>query len=491
MKIIIIGGGFGGLKLARSLNNKAGFDVTLIDRYNYHQFQPLFYQVATAGLDASNISFPLRKVFHKSKNVHFRMAEVKEIISAQNKIVTDIGEMNYDVLVLATGADTNFFGNQHLIDFTFPMKSTVEALQIRHRLIHNFEDALSVTDEKELERLMTIVIVGGGPTGVEMSGAIADLRRFVLPKDYPELDFSKMKIYLVEGSHKTLGAMSEKSSDDSCRYLKKLGVNVMTDTIVKDYDGKVVTMQNGNTIESAMVVWAAGIKGNVPGGIDASLIVRGNRIKVDRYNKILGSENIYAIGDVAYMETEKYPHGHPQVAAVAIQQGKMLAYNLRRIEMKSPHTQQFEYFDKGTMATVGRNLAVVDVPKPKLHVRGFLAWPVSYCVIAHPEFIEKNFGKLIKNLGKPNLHDSIKRNSIRLLRHVDIPEKYHGDIMDICFKYVESPTEAVAIKAFSLAVLEKLSKQYPEILPELKLLIEDQLPHQTAAFKSRAKKIYP
>ena len=374
VQIIIIGGGFGGLKLARSLNNKAGFEIYLLDKYNYHQFQPLFYQVATAGLDASNISFPLRKVFHKSNNVHFRMAEVKEINAEENKVLTDIGEFTYDILVLATGADTNFFGNQNLIENAFPMKSTVEAVQLRHRLILNFEDALSAKNESELQRLMTIVVVGGGPTGVEMSGAIADMRRFVLPKDYPELDFSKMKIYLLEGSPKTLGAMSEKSSNDSHKYLEKLNVIVRTNTIVKDYDGKVVTLQNGETINSAMVIWAAGIKGNVPEGISKDLLMRGNRIQVDRMNKVQGLKNIYAIGDVAYMETENYPQGHPQVASVAIQQGKMLAYNLRRLEMKSPHTEQFEYFDKGTMATVGRNLAVVDIPKPKLHVRGFLAW---------------------------------------------------------------------------------------------------------------------
>ena len=374
MKIIIIGGGFGGLKLTRSLNNKAGFEIYLLDKYNYHQFQPLFYQVATAGLDASNISFPLRKVFHKSKNVHFRMAEVKEIVSAENKVITDIGDFTYDVLVLATGADTNFFGNQELIDNAFPMKSTVEAIQLRHRLIHNFEDALSAKSEEELLRLLTIVVVGGGPTGVEMSGAIADMRRFVLPKDYPEIDFSKMKIYLIEGSPKTLGAMSEKSSDDSHKYLEKLNVIVETNTIVKDYDGQTVTLQSGTTIKSALVIWAAGIKGNVPEGINKDLIVKGNRIKVDRLNKVQGFQNIYAIGDVAYMETDKYPHGHPQVASVAIQQGKLLAYNLRRMEMKSQHIQDFEYFDKGTMATVGRNLAVVDIPKPKLHVKGFLAW---------------------------------------------------------------------------------------------------------------------
>jgi NADH dehydrogenase len=374
IKIVIIGGGFGGLKLARTLNNKAGFEILLIDRFNYHQFQPLFYQVATAGLDPSNISFPLRKVFHESSNVHFRMAEVTNIVCEQNKVVTNVGEFAYDILVLATGADTNFFGNQQMADFSFPMKSTVEALQIRHRLIQNFEDALLVTDARQLQSLMTVVLVGGGPTGVEMSGAIADMRRFVLPKDYPELDFSKMKIYLLEGSPKTLGTMSQESSDDSCQYLKKLGVIVLNNTIVKNYDGKTVTMQNGDTIDAAMVIWAAGIKGNVPEGINKDLIVRGNRIKVDRMNKVLGFDNVYAIGDVAYMETEKYPQGHPQVASVAIQQGERLAKNLIRKEMKSPHVEEFEYYDKGSMATVGRNLAVVDLPKPKLHFKGFIAW---------------------------------------------------------------------------------------------------------------------
>ena len=373
IQILIIGAGFGGLKLARSLNNKPGFKILLIDKFNYHQFQPLFYQVATAGLDPSNISFPLRKVFHNSKNVHFRMAEVSSIVTEENKVITDIGEFKYDILVIASGADTNFFGNQQLIENAFPMKSTVEAVQIRHRLIQNFEDALNTKDQKELERLMTVVLVGGGPTGVEMSGAIADLRRFVLPKDYPELDFSLMKIYLLEGSPKTLGTMSEKSSHDSRNYLEKLGVIVMTHTVVKGYDGKTVTMQNGETIESGMVIWAAGVKGNIPDGINTDLIIKGNRIKVDRYNKVQGIPNVYAIGDVAYMETEKYPHGHPQVASVAIQQGATLASNLKMLQSAGT-LKQFEYYDKGTMATVGRNLAVVDLPKPKLHFKGFFAW---------------------------------------------------------------------------------------------------------------------
>ena len=373
MKVVIVGGGFAGLKLARELNNKRPFEVTLLDKFNYHQFQPLFYQVATAGLDASNISFPLRKAFHNTKNVHIRIGELQQVNAAANKIVTDLGEMEYDVLVLATGADTNFFGNKNLIENAFPMKSTVEALQLRHGLIQNFEDALKATTPQQMERLLTIVVVGGGPTGVELSGAIAELKRYVLPKDYPELDFSRMKIYLLEGAGKTLGTMSEKSSAQSQKYLERLGVTVMLNTIVKDYDGLQVTLQDGKTLNSAMVIWAAGIRGNVPPGIDPSLVVRGNRIKVDRFNKIQGFQNMYALGDLAYMETEKYPNGHPQVASVAIQQAGLLAKNLRK-QVQNGQQKQFEYFDKGSMATVGRNLAVVDIPRPRLHFGGFFAW---------------------------------------------------------------------------------------------------------------------
>ncbi len=374
MKVVIIGGGFGGLKLARKLNNKQGFDVILIDKVNYHQFQPLFYQVATAGLDASNISFPLRKVFHNSKNVRIRLAEVTSIVHEQNKVITTDEEISYDALVIATGADTNFFGNQQLASCAYPMKSTVEALQLRHRLINNFEQALSVKDPEELQKLINIVVAGGGPTGVEVSGAVAEMKHYVLPKDYPELDFSKMNIYLLEGGDRTLAAMSEKSSEQSKKYLEKLGVKVMLKTLVKDYDGEKVQLQDGSTIPSSTLIWAAGIKGSIPNGIDKDMVARGNRIITDRHCKVKGFENIYAIGDVAYMETPKYPKGHPQVAPVAMQQAELLATNFKSIERKSNKLFEFEYFDKGSMATVGRNLAVVDVPKPKLHFGGFIAW---------------------------------------------------------------------------------------------------------------------
>jgi NADH dehydrogenase len=333
MKIVIVGGGFGGLKLARKLNNKKGIEVVLVDKVNYHQFQPLFYQVATAGLDASNISFPLRKVFHKSKNVRVRLAALQQIVAAENKIITDTEEITYDKLVLATGADTNFFGNQQLADHAFPMKSSVEAIKLRHKLLSNFEEA-TVSSGEDLQRKMNIVVVGGGPTGVEVSGSLAEMKKYILPKDFPELDFSTMNIYLLEGSPKTLAAMSEKSAKESQNYLTNMGVTVMTNT----------------------------------------LVVRGNRITTDRHCKVAGSDNIYAIGDLAYMETPKFPKGHPQVAPVAMQNAGFLATNFIQESKGNTALAEFEYFDKGSMATVGRNKAVVDVPKPKLHFKGWFAW---------------------------------------------------------------------------------------------------------------------
>lgn len=376
MKVVIVGAGFGGLRLARKLNNKPGFEVILIDRFNYHQFQPLFYQVATAGLDASNISFPLRKVFQKSKNVRIRLCNLSEVVPSENKIITDVEEISYDVLVLATGADTNFFGNNNLAAHSFPMKSTVEALQIRHRLLQLYEKAHSVKDEEAYQQMMNIVVVGGGPTGVEVSGALAEMKKYVLPKDFPELDFSKMNIYLLEGTDKTLSAMSAKSSSQSEKYLKKLGVDVMTNTLVKNYDGENVQLQNGKLIPALTVIWAAGVKGNIPAGFQNTIIAKGNRIKTDRHCLVEGYNNIYALGDLGYMETPKFPKGLPQVAPVAMQQADLLAGNLRLIERKSNPDKQyeFEYKDKGSMATVGRNLAVVDIPKPKLHFGGFFAW---------------------------------------------------------------------------------------------------------------------
>ncbi|RYD90814.1 MAG: NAD(P)/FAD-dependent oxidoreductase, partial [Sphingobacteriales bacterium] len=338
-----------------------------------HQFQPLFYQVATAALDASNISFPLRKAFHKSRNVRIRVEELKQVVPGQKKIITESEEISYDLLVLALGADTNFFNNQNVMTNAFPMKSTVEAIQLRHRFIQNFEDAVRAGTPEDRQRLMNIVIAGGGPTGVELAGALAEMRKYVLPCDYPELDFKQMKIMLLDGGERLLGAMDPKSSADAQHYLEKLGVSVQLKTIVKDYDGKVVQLADGNTIQSEMVIWAAGIRGNVPEGIDKSLVVRGNRITVDRYNKVQGLDGVYILGDLAAMVTPNYANGHPQVASAAIQQAETLYHNLKAMREGKP-LKEFEYNDKGSMATVGRNLAVVDVPKPKLHFRGLVAW---------------------------------------------------------------------------------------------------------------------
>lgn len=378
MKLVIIGAGFGGLQLARKLRNKAGFDITLIDKVNHHQFQPLFYQVATAGLDASNISFPLRKIFHKSKNIKIRLGEVKQILAAENKLVTDFGDVYFDKLVIATGADTNFFNNTQIAAHALPMKSTIEALNLRYKILQNFEKATELQGSVSIEGYLNVCIVGGGATGVELSGAIAEMKKFVLHKDFPELDFSKMNIYLFEGTAKTLEMMQPKSSDRSMKYLQKLGVTLKTNTKVISYNGDKLVTNFNEEIKTKLVIWAAGIKGNIPEGIDATLIARGNRIKVDRQCKVIDSASVYAIGDVAYMQTLGYANGHPQVAPVATQMADMLAKNLYREEMKSGAANflEFVYHDKGSMATVGRNLAVVDLPKPKISLGGFIAWAI-------------------------------------------------------------------------------------------------------------------
>ncbi len=378
MKLVIIGAGFGGLQLARKLRNKAGFDITLIDKVNHHQFQPLFYQVATAGLDASNISFPLRKIFHKSKNIKIRLGEVKQILAAENKLVTDFGDVYFDKLVIATGADTNFFNNTQIAAHALPMKSTIEALNLRYKILQNFEKATELQGSESIEGYLNVCIVGGGATGVELSGAIAEMKKFVLHKDFPELDFSKMNIYLFEGTAKTLEMMQPKSSDRSMKYLQKLGVTLKTNTKVISYNGDKLVTNFNEEINTKLVIWAAGIKGNIPEGIDATLIARGNRIKVDRQCKVIDATSVYAIGDVAYMQTLGYANGHPQVAPVATQMADMLAKNLYREEMKSGAANflEFVYHDKGSMATVGRNLAVVDLPKPKISLGGFIAWAI-------------------------------------------------------------------------------------------------------------------
>ncbi|MBL7888604.1 MAG: NAD(P)/FAD-dependent oxidoreductase [Bacteroidia bacterium] len=371
-RIVIIGGGFGGLKLARELSS-SNFQVVLIDKNNYHQFQPLFYQVATAGLEPSAISFPFRKVFQNASNVHVRVAEVSRIDAAANRIQTSIGEIEYDYLILAIGADTNFFGNQNMMKYAMPMKSVSEALSIRNTILENYEKALVTTDEQEKQALMNIVIVGGGPTGVEVAGTLAEMKKTVLPKDYPELDFSLMQVHLLEGSGRVLASMSEIASEKAKQYLIDLGVDVSLNARVTDYDGNTVTLTDSPAIHTRTLVWAAGVTGNKIEGLTPEVISRGNRILVDKTNKVNGYSNIFAIGDIAFMKDEAYPNGHPQVAQVAIQQGELLAKNLKALSVGKT-MKEFKYKDLGSMATVGRNKAVVDLPKIKF--QGFFAWMV-------------------------------------------------------------------------------------------------------------------
>jgi len=370
--IVIIGAGFAGLKLARQLNNDPHYTITLVDKNNYHQFQPLLYQVAMASLDASNISFPLRDIFKNSSNVRIRVATVKNIDTHKNVVETTLGNLNYDYLVIATGAVTNYFGNAAIEKNTFPMKSTWEALVIRNSLLEHFETAVS-SKLVNVEKLLSIVVVGGGPTGVELSGSLAEMKNESLPFQYPELDFSKMDIFLVEGSDKLLGNMRETSSQTALHYLQKMGVNIKLNTFVKQYDGTNVLLQDGSTIESSLVIWAAGVKGNVPSGIDKNLISKSNQIKTDIYNRVSGFENVFAVGDIALIESEKFPRGYPQLAAVAIDQAKNVAHNFILLAQNKP-LKPYSFFNKGTMATIGRNKAVVDLSKPTWSFKGFFAW---------------------------------------------------------------------------------------------------------------------
>jgi NADH dehydrogenase len=365
-QVVILGAGFAGLQLARRIDESV-YEITLID---FHQFQPLMYQVATARLEPSSISFPLRKVFQRKKHVHVRLAQIREVDTIKQKVYTDAGDFSYDYLVIATGCTTNYFGNTNIEQFAFPMKSTTEAIALRNRILLNFEDALSAGPGK-LDAIMNIVVVGGGPTGVELSGSLAELKTNILPKDYPDMDFSRLTIYLLEAGPATLGVMSKASQKKSQEYLEKMGVNVWTNSQVKDYDGQMVTLADGKFIPTHTMIWAAGVTGNVPKGILKENLVRGNRIKVDACNRLEGAENVFAIGDIAFMETEAFPKGHPQLANVAIAQAKNLAMNFKNLSGNKP-LQDFAYKNPGTMATVGKRKAVVDLPF--ISFQGRLAW---------------------------------------------------------------------------------------------------------------------
>lgn len=366
-KIVIVGGGFAGLHLAKMLNNK-NKKVIVIDKVNHHMFQPLFYQVACGRIEPSNISFPFRKIFQRSRNIQYRMIEVEKILPHENKILLSGGEITYDKLVIATGCKTNFFGNSKMEHLTFGMKNTQEAIAIRNHVLLTFEK-LIVEKKRSDDGNWNIVIVGSGPTGVELAGAFAEMKKEILPRDYPHMNFTDLNIILISSTDTSLSSMSEESQEMSEKYLKELGVQFLSSEIVTDYNDGIIYMQSGKTIPSNNVIWAAGVTGNIIEGLNPEIMIR-NRYKTDRYNRVLGYENIYAIGDIAYMETPKYPMAHPQVANVAINQGKNTGKNFLKKSQRD--WVEFEYKDQGSMATIGKHRAVVDLPNFKF--QGFLAW---------------------------------------------------------------------------------------------------------------------
>ena len=372
-KIVIIGGGFAGLQLAKTLKD-ADIKVVLVDKQNHHQFQPLFYQVASGRLEPSSISFPFRKIFQDSKAVDFRMADIESINPDEKKIMTAYNRtISYDHLVIATGCRTNFFGNKQMSENAFSMKTTQESIEIRNKILFSLEKEIFARPE-EKQAWMNIVIVGGGPTGVELSGAFAELKKDVFPKDYHNIDFSKFNIILCEGTPNTLNNMSNESRQASRKYLESMGVTVKTETLLVSYDGNKAVLNTGEEIPTKNVIWAAGVMGNVIKGLKEEDVVR-NRYIVDRYNRLKSYDNIYALGDIAYMETPKYEKGHPQVANVAINQAKNLGKNiLRSLKSENAQLSEYEYNDLGMMATIGKHKAVVELPFFKF--KGPFAWYV-------------------------------------------------------------------------------------------------------------------
>jgi NADH dehydrogenase len=369
-RIVIIGGGFAGLALAKGLK-KQKVQVVLIDKNNFHQFQPLLYQVATSGLEPDSIAFPFRKQISDYKNVVFRLAEVEEINTETKTVFTNKGSLTFDYLVIATGTMTNFFGMKNVEENSLGMKNIRDSLNIRHMMLQNLEQATITCNDNERDALTNFVIVGGGPAGVEMAGALAEFQKYILPKDYPEYPSSIMKIYLVEGSDKLISAMSNKASIQTLKYLKALNVNVLFNEIVTDYDGEIVTTKNGKKILAKNLIWTAGVKGRLPKGIDEKHIVGGNRLKTNQYLQVEAHDNIFAMGDIAAVMTKETPKGHPQVAQPAIQQGKYLAKILINSIDNKPF-KPFKYKDKGSLATVGKRRAVADLGKLKF--TGYTAW---------------------------------------------------------------------------------------------------------------------
>ena len=373
-RVVIVGGGLGGLRLAEDLYG-SGMQVVLIDKNNFHQFPPLIYQIASAGIDPSSISFPFRQIFRKRKDFYFRMAEARMVDTEKKILQTSIGKIDYDYLVLAAGATTNFFGNKNIEEWAIPMKTVPEAMGLRNALLSNFERALTCATEEERQELLNVVIVGGGATGVEIAGALAEMRRYVIPYDYPDMDSSLMHIYLIEAGDRLLAGLSQESSQKAYEFLKSMGVDIQFGKMVTDYRDHKVIMKDGTEIPTRTFLWVSGIRANAMPGIDESHLGRGFRFKVDEYNRIPGVEDVFAIGDQCLQTSDAaYQNGHPQVAQVAIQQAKNLAKNLKRINQgaDSSALTAFHYKNLGSMATIGRNKAVVEIGK--FRSQGFFAW---------------------------------------------------------------------------------------------------------------------
>ncbi len=370
-RVVIVGGGFGGLKLANKLRDSE-FEVVLVDRNNYHQFPPLIYQIASAGIEPSSISFPFRKIFQRRRNFYYRMAEVRSVFPEHKILQTSIGKISYDYLVFAAGTTTNFFGNANVEEGAIPMKNVSEAMGLRNALLANFERALTCADFRERQELLNIVIVGGGATGVEVAGALSEMKNFVLPKDYPDMPSSLMNIYLIEAGDRLLPAMHPETSATVEKYLRKMGVIVMLHKMVTDFKDRRVYLKDGSTIATRTFIWVSGVAAEKVGNIDGEHLGRGGRIRVDQFNRVIGMDGVFSIGDQCIMEGDPdYPGGHPQLAQVAIQQGNLLAKNLKRLE-KGKDLKPFHYRNLGAMATVGRNRAVAEFSK--LRMSGFFAW---------------------------------------------------------------------------------------------------------------------
>ena len=373
-RVVIVGGGLGGLRLAEDLYG-SGMQVVLIDKNNFHQFPPLIYQIASAGIDPSSISFPFRQIFRKRKDFYFRMAEARMVDTEKKILQTSIGKIDYDYLVLAAGATTNFFGNKNIEEWAIPMKTVPEAMGLRNALLSNFERALTCATEEERQELLNVVIVGGGATGVEIAGALSEMKRYVIPYDYPDMDSSLMHIYLIEAGDRLLAGLSQESSQKAYDFLKSMGVDIQFGKMVTDYRDHKVVMKDGTEIPPRTFLWVSGIRANAMPGIDESHLGRGFRFKVDEYNRIPGVEDVFAIGDQCLQTSDAaYPNGHPQVAQVAIQQAKNLAKNLKRIDKGADSSEltAFHYNNLGSMATIGRNKAVVEIGK--FRSQGFFAW---------------------------------------------------------------------------------------------------------------------